>query len=70
MTTKGHIFLAQNSDVDYVRQAYALALSIKKHNTQYNKTCIVTNDPVPEEYKHAFDYIVDIPWGDQAVNSV
>lgn len=70
MTTKGHIFLAQNSDVDYVRQAYALALSIKKHNTQHNKTCLVTRDVVPEEYKHAFDYIVDIPWGDQAVNSV
>jgi hypothetical protein len=30
--SKGHIFLAQNSDVDYVRQACALALTIKKYN--------------------------------------
>jgi len=32
--SKGHVFLAQNSSVDYVRQACALALSIKKHNGQ------------------------------------
>lgn len=66
---KGHVFLAQNtSTVDYVRQAYALSLSIKVFNKE-NKTCLVTNDIVPEEYKHAFDYIVPIPWKDQARNS-
>lgn len=70
MENKGHIFLAQNSDVDYVRQAYALALSIKKHNKKYNQTCLITNDPVPNQYRHAFDHIVPIPWGDQAVQSV
>jgi hypothetical protein len=66
--TKGHVFLAQNSDVDYVQQAYALALSIKIHN-QENNTCIVTNDVVPEEYRHAFDYIIPIPWKDSALTS-
>jgi len=64
--SNGHVFVAQNSTVDYVRQAYALALSIKKHNKLYKDTCLVTNDLVPEEYKHAFDYIVPIPWGDDA----
>ncbi len=66
--SKGHVFLAQNSDVDYVKQAYALALSIKLYNTE-NQTCIITNDPVPEKYKHVFDYIVPIPWKDSAIGS-
>jgi hypothetical protein len=66
--SKGHVFIAQNSDVDYVRQACALALSIKKYNT-INETCIITNDPIPDEYRHAFDHVVNIPWGDAAKNS-
>ncbi len=68
--SKGHIFIAQNSDIDYVRQACALALSIKKFNKEYNQTCIITNDPVPDEYKHAFDFIVSVPWGDLAKDSL
>jgi hypothetical protein len=67
--SNGHVFVAQNSTVDYVRQAYALALSIKKHNKLYKDTCLVTNHAVPEEYKHAFDHIVPIPWGDDAEGS-
>lgn len=67
--SKGHVFLAQNSSCDYVRQAYALALSIKKFNKTHNKTCLITNDQVPAEYKHAFDYIVPIPWTDLASKS-
>jgi hypothetical protein len=66
--SKGHIFLAQNSDVDYVRQACGLALSIKKFNKE-NQTCIVTNDAIPDEFRHAFDYIIPIPWSDQAKDS-
>jgi hypothetical protein len=66
---KGHVFFAQNSDVDYVTQAYALALTIKKHNKQYNSTCIITSDNIPDEYRHAFDYIVKIPGNDNAKNS-
>jgi hypothetical protein len=63
--SKGHIFLAQNSNVNYVRQAYALALSIKKFN-KINTTCIITNDPIPDEYAGAFDHIVPIPLNDLA----
>jgi hypothetical protein len=66
--SKGHIFLAQNSDVDYVRQAYALALTIKKHN-QNNQTCIVTNNTIPDEYRKVFDHVVEIPWKDSAHES-
>lgn len=63
--SKGHVFLAQNSDVDYIKQAYALALTIKIYN-QENNTCLITNDAVPEEYKYVFDHIVPIPWKDSA----
>ena len=66
--SKGHVFLAQNSDVDYVTQAYALALSIK-HNNKINQTCLITNNTVPTEYRRAFDYVVDIPWKDSAKDS-
>ena len=66
--SKGHVFLAQNSDVDYVKQAYALALSIK-HNNAINQTCLITNNTVPHEYRHAFDHVVDIPWKDSAKDS-
>jgi hypothetical protein len=67
--SKGHVFLAQNSDVDYVTQAYALALSIKHNNAINNQTCLITNNTVPQEYRHAFDHIVDIPWKDNARDS-
>lgn len=66
--SKGHVFLAQNSDVNYVRQACALALSIKKYNS-VNQTCIITNDQIPKEYTHAFDHVVSIPWSDSAKES-
>ena len=66
---KGHLIFAQNSDIDYVRQAYALALTIKKYNVINNIT-LVTNNVVPEKFKHAFDYIVSIPWGDDATNTL
>lgn len=67
---KGHVFLAQNTtDIDYVKQAYALALTIKIFNKEHNQTCLITNDEVPENYKHAFDHIVPIPWKDAARNS-
>ena len=66
--SKGHLFFAQNSGVDYVTQAYAAALTIKKHN-KFNATCLVTNDIVPLKYIKAFDKIEVIPWTDDAANS-
>lgn len=62
--SKGYIVLAQNTaDDDYIKQAYALALSIHATQTEKNIS-ILTNDIVPEEYLHAFDQVIAIPWED------
>jgi len=67
---KGFLVLAQNSEgIDYVKQAYALALSL--HTSQ--DSCLislVTNDLVPDEYQSVFDKIIAIPGEDQAADSV
>lgn len=67
--SKGHIFLAQNSEVNYVTQAYLLALSIKSNN-KINQTCLITNNTVPPEFEHVFDYVQTIPWDDKAKDSL
>jgi len=68
--SKGYLILAQNSSsTDYVRMAYALALSIKGTQLGVNQVAIATNDEVPEKYKTVFDHIVKIPWFDHAKNS-
>lgn len=64
--SKGFCILAQNnSENDYIQQAYALASSIHRFNTN-QKICLITNDQVPENYKEVFDQIIPIPWTDQA----
>ena len=64
--SNGFCLLAQNnSEVDYIKQAYALAVSIHKFNKGQNVS-LITNDEVPEKYKSVFDKIIDIPWTDQA----
>lgn len=63
--SKGFLVLVQNTqEVDYLRQAYALALSIKTSQKTVTNFSVVTNDIVPDEYKHAFDKIIPIPWID------
>ena len=67
--SKGFVVLAQNTEtVDYVKQAYALALSIKSTQTDVTNISLITNDSVPEWYKLVFDQIIEIPWGDLAKN--
>lgn len=67
--SKGFCLLAQNnSTTDYVKQAYALALSLHKYN-ENQKISLITNDNVPDEYKKVFDQIIDIPWTDNAKES-
>ena len=67
--SKGFLVIAQNTEfVDYVKQAYALALSIKGTQTEVTNISLVTNEVVPENYKHVFDQIIEIPWGDLAKN--
>lgn len=61
--SKGFVVLAQNtSDVDYVQQAYALALSIKFSQSNVKNISVITNNAIPDEYKWAFDKIIPIPW--------
>ena len=68
--TRGYLVLAQNSgDADYIRMAYALALSIKNSQTTVNKVCLATDiaiNSISDKIKSAFDVIVPIPWGDSA----
>lgn len=66
MVSKGFVIYAQNSDIDYVRQAYALALTIKISQTAERSVALVTNDIVPDKYKSAFDYIIPVPWFDSS----
>jgi hypothetical protein len=69
--SKGFLVLAQNSDdVDYIQQAYALALSIKLHQNDVDKLSLITNDEVPEEYKSVFDQIIPIPYFNKDINSL
>jgi hypothetical protein len=66
---KGFIVLAQNTtDVDYVKQAYALALSIKHSQSTISSISLVTNDKVPKKYRAVFDKIIPIPGNDDALN--
>jgi len=67
MSNKGFLILAQNSDgIDYVRQAYILALSISRTQSQHKSVSLLTNNEVPDKYKHAFENIIPIPWEDSA----
>jgi hypothetical protein len=68
--SKGFVVLAQNTDtVDYIQQAYALALSIKFSQAEINSISLITNDVVPENYKFVFDKIIPIPWFDDTTSS-
>jgi len=68
--SRGYLILAQNTKKDdYIRLAYALALSIKNTQSTVNRVAIATTDNIPEKYQEVFDHIMDVPWTDQAVYS-
>jgi len=67
--SKGFVVVAQNTDIDYVQQAYALALSIKMSQLEVSNISVITNDIVPDEYQSVFDKIIPIPWNDDATKS-
>ena len=67
--SRGFFTIAQNTtDVDYVKCAYGLALSLKRSQTSVSKLSIgvTPGTVIDEKYVWAFDQIVEIPWGDQA----
>ena len=73
-TSKGYIVIAQNTGtVDYLQQAYALALNLKlTQRTVNNLTVCVdaeTKKKITSKHKQVFDYIIDIPWQDDAADS-
>ena len=62
--SNGICLVAQNNTkTDYVRQAYALALSVLANNPDTNIS-LITNDDVCKKYTSVFDKIIPIPWGD------
>lgn len=68
--SKGFLVLAKNTEhVNYVKQAYALALSIKFSQHEVKSISLATNDLVPEEYSQVFDNIIPIPWIDDTKQS-
>lgn len=71
--SKGYIVIAQNNKtVNYLEQAYALALNLKlTQSTVSNLTvCVDANTKalIKTKHKQVFDHIVDIPWNDDAEN--
>lgn len=59
MSSKGFLIYAEGDS--YVKQAYLCAMSVIATKNSY-PISIVTADIVPEEYKWAFDKIIDTPW--------
>ena len=67
--SKGFVTVAENSIidgevVDYLRLAYALALSIKATQTEITDISVVTSNDtvVPDKYKEVFDEVLRVPW--------
>lgn len=62
--TRGYITIAENSvSGDYLRMAYALALSLKVSQSVVNKltVCISDGMDVPDKYAAVFDRVIEIP---------
>lgn len=57
--SKGYLIFAQG--LDYVKQAYVCALSIKK-TQKINNVSLVTHTPIPNYYREVFDEVIETPW--------
>jgi len=69
---RGFFTFAQNTnDTDYIRLAYALALSLKQsqRDVPYLTIGVTPGTTVPDQYSWAFDNIIETPWGDHAADS-
>jgi len=68
--SRGYIAIAQNNEEhDYLKMAYAMALSLKATQKE-NQFCVCVDEntklAMKNKYKEVFDYVVDIPWNDDA----
>jgi len=66
--SKGFLTLAQNGKEDYVKMAYALALSLKLSQSKYNKLSVVVNndETIPVKYLEVFDRVFYIDKPDES----
>jgi len=62
------IFVQKHSDVDYLKQAYALGISIKTHMPD-SKIFLMTNLKIPSYMQGIFDIVGDIPGSDLSAGS-
>lgn len=65
--SRGYITLAQNSGgVDYLRMAYALALSLKVTQSEVSDLTVLVppGTKVPDHYRAVFDQVIELPWED------
>lgn len=61
--SKGFLIYAQNTDqINYIEQAYLLALSIKRTQSVVTSVSLVTNDKLPANYLPVFDNVIPVPW--------
>lgn len=66
---RGFFTFAQNTpDIDYVRLAYGLALSLRKtqKDIPFLSIGVTPGFKVDEKYSWVFDNIIEAPWGDDA----
>lgn len=68
---RGFFTFAQNGTHDYIRLAYALALSLKatQVDVPYLAIGVTPGTVVDAKYAWAFDEIIEIPWGDAAADA-
>ena len=59
--SKGFLLFSRNTaSVNYLEQAYTLALSIKSSQQTINSVSIVTDDTIPSTYKNVFDHVIPL----------
>lgn len=65
---KGFLTFAQNGKDDYLRLAYALALSLRatQKTTPYLSVIVTKDTKIPDHYREIFDEVIDVPWVDEA----
>lgn len=71
MHDRGYLTFAQNSKDDYLRMAYALALSLKLTQSEVSNlsVAVTPGQKIPAKYREVFDHVIEIPNRDLAAKS-
>lgn len=72
--SRGYLVIAQNTTtVNYLEQAYALALSLQLTQTSVRELSVCvdaeTKQLITQKHREVFDQIIDIPWNDDAAEA-